>query len=121
MRKFGVRPEKEQQLTRRMHELNIREKDLEENFVHSGGSGGQNVNKTSTSVQLIHRPTGIVVKSQQERSQALNRFFARRLLIERIEKKLLGKTSPKELKIEKLRKQKLRRKRKTKKKLERSN
>jgi len=118
MAKFGVRPEKEEKLYERMRELGISEEDLKETFIRSGGSGGQNVNKTSTSVQIKHIPTGIVVKSQKGRTQGLNRFFARRVLLSRIEESLLGNKSSKVQKMEKIRKQKKRRKRRTNKKLE---
>jgi peptide chain release factor len=117
MPKFGVRPEKEQMLNERMSALGISEEDLRETFVRSGGPGGQNVNKTATCVQIKHIPTGIVVKSQKGRSQGLNRFLARRLLVSRIEKSLLGKESPEEEIRGKIRKRKLRSKRRTQKKL----
>jgi peptide chain release factor len=117
MSKFGVRPEKEAGLLKRMRELGIHEEDIEESFIHSRGSGGQNVNKTSTCVQIRHIPTGIVVKEQRERSQGLNRFLARRLLVSKIEERTLGKESPEQLKREKNRKQKKRRYRRAKKKL----
>lgn len=78
--KFGVRIEKEEKLSKRMGELGIREDDSEETFIHSSGPGGQSVNKASTCVQIKHIPTGIVVRSQREHSQGLNRFLARRLL-----------------------------------------
>ena len=114
-----MRPEKEEGLLKRMHGLGIREEDIEETFIHSRGSGGQNVNKTSTCVQLKHIPTGIVVvvKEQRGRSQGLNRFLARRSLVSKIEEKILGNTSHEQLKREKNRKQKKRRYRRAKKKL----
>jgi protein subunit release factor B len=118
MAKFGVRPEKEDRLHERMKELGIIEEDIKETFIRSGGPGGQSVNKTATCVQIKHIPTGIVVKSQEGRSQGLNRFLARRLLVSRIEKSLLGKESPEQKRIERIRKQKQRRKRRTKKRLE---
>jgi peptide chain release factor len=117
MAKFGVRPEKEDRLYERMRALGIREEDIKETFIRSGGPGGQSVNKSATCVQIKHIPTGIVVKSQKGRSQGLNRFFARRLLVSRIEKNLLGKESPKEAIRRKIRKRKLRSKRRTEKKL----
>src|SRR3972149_635601 len=73
-----VSPGKEKSLLERMQALGVREQDIEEQFVRSSGAGGQKVNKTSSCVVLYHRPTGIRVKCQQERSQALNRFLARR-------------------------------------------
>ena len=113
MLKFNVTPAKEKQLALRMEQLKIFEKDLEETFVKAPGRGGQKVNKSSTCVNLKHIPTGIVVKCSSERSQSLNRFFARRLLVSKIEKIRLGKKSNKEIEAEKLRKQKLKRKKKS--------
>jgi peptide chain release factor len=83
---FGVSEEKERWLRERMEALGIHEKDVEEKFVRSSGSGGQKVNKTSTCVYLRHVPTGIEVKCMKERSQSLNRFLARRELVQRIQK-----------------------------------
>jgi len=117
MAKFGVRPEKEDQLFERMKELGVLEEDIKETFIRSSGPGGQSVNKVSTCVRLKHMPTGIVVKSQEGRSQGLNRFLARRLLVSRIEKTQLGKESPEEEIRKKIRKQKQRSRRRTKKKL----
>src|ERR1700730_10247401 len=82
---FPVNPEKEDQLSKRMASLAVSETDLEESFVRSGGHGGQNVNKTSTCVMLLHLPTGLQVKCQTTRQQGLNRFLARRLLLDKIE------------------------------------
>ena len=117
MAKFGVRPEKEDRLHERMKELGIIEEDIKETFIRSGGPGGQSVNKTATCVQIKHIPTGIVVKSQEGRSQGLNRFLARRLLVSRIEKSVLGAESPEEEIRRKIHKQKQRNKRRTRKKL----
>ncbi len=111
---FLVSPEKEKQLISRMHALGIRERDLEEQFVRSSGAGGQKVNKTSSCVVLHHRPTGIRVKCQKERSQALNRFLARRILLDKIEAKLEGARSAEEQRIEKIRRQTRRRSRRAK-------
>ncbi|NJC87191.1 MAG: peptide chain release factor-like protein [Desulfuromonas sp.] len=108
---FAVSPEKNEELRRRMEALGVREDDLEERFVRSSGKGGQHVNKTSTCVHLLHRPTGIEVKCMAERSQSLNRFFARRLLLDRIAEARGIKTA-KSAALERIRRQKARRGRK---------
>ena len=113
MGKFGVRHEKEAELYRRMEACEVREEDLEESFVTSGGPGGQKTNKTATCVVLKHAPSGQEVKMQRARSQALNRFYARRRLCELIEEATLGEESPAARKAAKLRKQKQRRKRRS--------
>jgi protein subunit release factor B len=75
----------ERRLSERLRLLGIREQDLEESFVRSRGKGGQNVNKVATCVVLRHLPSGLQVKCQEERSQALNRRRARELLADKIE------------------------------------
>lgn len=90
---FGVSQKKLNELRERMKRCGIREEEIEEKFVRSSGKGGQKVNRTSTCVYLKHIPTGIEVKCQKTRSQALNRFFARRILVEKIEERLFGKES----------------------------
>jgi peptide chain release factor len=115
--KYGVSPEKEKMLEEKMEELGIKESDIVERFVHSRGHGGQNVNKTSTCVYLKHLPTGLEVKCQQERSQSLNRFFARRILIGKIETLIRGKESKEQQRIEKIRRQKRKRSKRAKEKV----
>lgn len=109
VRPFAVSEEKNRWLVARMAELGVREEEIEEKFVRSSGAGGQHVNKTSTCVQLRHIPTGIEVKCMQERSQSLNRFLARRELLEKIAA-LKGEPTAQERKLEKMRKQKAKRK-----------
>jgi protein subunit release factor B len=75
------------------------------------------VNKTSSCVVLYHRPTGIRVKCQRERSQALNRFLARRILLDKIEAKLRGAESAEQQEIARIRRQKRKRSRRAKEKL----
>jgi peptide chain release factor len=116
MSKLGVSPEKERALQARMQALKIAEEDLEETFIRSSGPGGQHVNKTSTCVRLLHRPTGLSVKVQHSRSQGLNRFLARRLLADRREQQLRGGESAPAQQRDKIRRQKQRRARRTKQK-----
>jgi protein subunit release factor B len=117
MSAFPVSPEKETQLTRRMAALGVREADIEETFVRSGGHGGQNVNKTSTCVMLLHRPSGLQVKCQATRQQGLNRFLARRLLLDKIEERQKGYVTARRAEIEKIRRQKRKRSRRAKERL----
>jgi peptide chain release factor len=109
-----VSAEKERNLVRRMQALGVREEDIEEQFVRSSGAGGQKVNKASTCVVLQHRPTGLRVKCQRERSQALNRFLARRILLDKIETRIKGSLAAKEQEIARIRRQKRKRSRRAK-------
>lgn len=110
----SVSPAKEKALAERMQALGVREEDIAEQFVRSSGAGGQNVNKASTCVVLYHRPTGIRVKCQRERSQALNRFLARRILLDKIEAEIEGAESARRQEIARIRRQKRRRSRRAK-------
>ena len=88
--------------------LQLGEREIEEGFFKASGPGGQKTNKTLTGVTLLHRPTGIRVRCQRERSQGINRFIARRLLVEELEARQHGKTRH-EVKAGQLREEKDRR------------
>jgi protein subunit release factor B len=109
MSTFEISPDKETQLAQRMASLGVGEADIEESFVRSGGHGGQNVNKTSTCVMLLHRPTGLQVKCQETRYQGLNRFLARKLLLDKIESMRKERAAAERARLEKVRRQKRRR------------
>ncbi len=112
MPEFAVSEEKNRWLRQKMAELGVREEDLEETFVRSSGNGGQHVNKTSSCVQLKHKHTGITATCMRERSQSVNRFLARRELLDKIEA-ASGVITPEMKRIEKQRKQKARRRRRS--------
>lgn len=95
----------------------MRESDLSESFARSGGSGGQNMNKVSTCVWLKHGPTGLEVKCQATRFQGMNRFLAKRLLLDKIESLQKGEASARERAFEKIRRQKRKRSRRAKEKM----
>jgi len=111
---FNVSDSKDAQLILRMLKLGVREEDIVEQFIKGSGPGGQKVNKTSSCVHIIHRPSGIEIKCQRGRSQSLNRFLARRELCDRIENRILGALSKRQQAIEKIRRQKRRRSRRQK-------
>lgn len=111
---FPVSHEKLAALKVRLRALGIREDDLDESFVTSQGKGGQNVNKVATCVVLFHRPSGIRIKCQRERSQGLNRYLARTMLADKLEAAKLGAASQREQEIERIRRQKRRRSRRAK-------
>jgi len=113
----GVSPKKYNALREKMSRFGIREGDIVERFIRSPGPGGQNVNKVSSGVYLKHLPSGIEVKCSHERSQALNRFMARRSLAGKIETLVLGSLSEERRRIEKIRRQKRKRSKRAKEKV----
>lgn len=114
---FSVSPSKQKELEARFAKLGIREEDLEESFVRSSGAGGQNVNKVSTCVILVHHPSSLQIKCQKTRSQLLNRYYARKILCEKLEEKILGEKSARQQMIEKIRRQKRKRSKRAKEKM----
>lgn len=114
---FTISAEKEKALLERMRQLQVSEKDLEETFVRASGPGGQKVNKTSSCVFIRHIPTGLSVKCQRERSQAINRFLARRILLDKIERLQKGIIAKEKERIEKIRRQKRKRSKRAKEKI----
>lgn len=114
MSQFPVSLEKSGQLAQRMTALGVCEADIEESFVRSGGHGGQNVNKTATCVMLCHTPTQLRVKCQTTRQQGLNRFIARRMLLDKIEALQHGQVAAQRDEAERIRRQKRRRSRRSK-------
>ncbi len=108
---FPVEPEKEDELILRMAALRVKEADIEEKFVRSGGHGGQNVNKVASCVMLTHGPTGVQVKCQTSRQQGMNRYLARKLLLDKIEAQRNSRAAARRAQREKLRRQKRKRSR----------
>lgn len=114
---FGVSHKKEEALREKMALFGIREAELEERFIRSRGPGGQNVNKVSTGVYLKHAPSAVEVKVYSERSQALNRYAARKILVSKIEAMIMGRQSEERKRIEKIRRQKRKRSKRAKAKM----
>src|SRR6267154_2212193 len=106
--------ERARAVAERLAALGVREEDLDETFVHAGGKGGQNVNKVATCVVLVHRPSGMAVKCQRERTQGANRLIARAMLADKIEEERLGRQSARQQEMERTRRQKRRRSRRSK-------
>jgi peptide chain release factor len=103
MLNFEVNITKKTALLAKMSKLKIFAKDISETFIHSGGKGGQNINKVATCVQLIHKPSGIIVKCQKTRQQVLNRYLAYSLLAKKIEILVIEKKRTVNHNLEKIR------------------
>ncbi|MBI2336402.1 MAG: peptide chain release factor-like protein [Deltaproteobacteria bacterium] len=114
---FPVSFAKQQALLQAMANLKIREEDLVEEFTKGSGPGGQKINKSSVTVLLTHAPSGLQVRCQQTRSQALNRYYARKSLIDKLAEKILGEKSAKQQAFEKIRRQKRKRSKRAKEKM----
>ncbi len=114
---FGVSVSKQKDIEDKFIKYNIKDCDLVEKFIHSSGNGGQNLNKVATCVYLRYIPLNIEIKCQKYRTQLLNRYAARKKLIEEIEKKLFGEQSEKQKEIEKIRRQKRKRSKRAKEKV----
>jgi protein subunit release factor B len=109
-----ISPETVEKIKARMALASVFEDDIEESFILGSGSGGQKVNKTSSTVRLYHAPSGITVKCGLNRSREMNRWLARRELAEKILEKISSALSARKQEVEKIRRQKRRRSRRQK-------
>lgn len=106
-----------QQLKQRMLELGIFEDDLQEKFILGSGRGGQKIQKTASCVYLMHEPTGMEIKCQESRSREENRYYARKRLCDKIDEQLHQEKSKRQQAMEKIRRQKRRRTRRSQQKI----
>jgi len=102
---------------KRMAQLGIRAADLVETFTRSSGPGGQHVNKVSTAVEMVHRPTGLRIVVSDSRSQSTNRQLALIRMLDEFERLKAEKRQARLADLSKARRQKAKRSRSTKRKL----
>lgn len=95
-------------------QLGIKDSEFDESFVRGSGKGGQKQNKTANCVVLVHTPSGKRVKCQKDRSREVNRFLAKRQILEALADEFGLAQSPKSKEIEKIQKRKQRKKRRQK-------
>jgi len=117
MSQFPVSQKKIEALEHAMARLGVKRADLEESFIRSGGAGGQNVNKVATCVVLKYLPSGLVIKCQKDRSQGMNRYLARKILISRLDAQIHGRESEEAKRIFKIKRQKRKRSKRAKDKM----
>ncbi|KAL4938861.1 RF-1 domain-containing protein [Aspergillus oleicola] len=86
--------------------LKLNDADITLSYLKGTGPGGQKINKTNSAVQLIHHPTGIVIKSQATRSRSQNEKYARQILADKVEEMMKGGQSRTAIKAERVRKKK---------------
>ncbi|GKZ30821.1 hypothetical protein AbraIFM66950_010411 [Aspergillus brasiliensis] len=86
--------------------LKIEDADVTISYLKGTGPGGQKINKTNSAVQIIHKPTGVVVKSQATRSRSQNEKIARQLLADKVEQLLHGDQSRAAIKADRAKKKK---------------
>jgi protein subunit release factor B len=98
-------PIEDESLLKRMAKIGLRDEDIDESFIRGTGAGGQKINKTSSTVVLVHVPTGTEVRCQRERSQSVNRLVAREELCTKLEQKLQAVRQEKRDAIEKKKRQ----------------
>jgi protein subunit release factor B len=108
---------KPEEFERRCRQLGLDPADFHENFSRSSGPGGQNVNKVSTAVELMHAPSGTSVRAQDSRFQGINRALARARLLEQFTAKREEQRLSRLATISKARRQKAKRSRTTKRKM----
>ncbi len=107
-------PETIERIKAKMCIASLCEDDIEESYIRGSGSGGQKINKTSSCVRLIHKPTGTQIRCQETRSREANRMLARRMLAEKLLEAQKSAESARIQEIEKIRRQKRRRSRRQK-------